>query len=384
MRTGRRFALGAGAFALLALLTFALPIPEWRTGELASPPLPTVEGGPAVSLPARVWIDTDAACGVGRTTDPDDCFAIVLLARAREVEVVGISSVHGNAPLAQTDSITRELVALLRRDGDAAPLVYRGSAESAAESGTITPAPAHAALRKALQDGPLTLVALGPLTNVAAALTNRPDLRGSVGRMVAVMGRRPGHLFHPAEGEGEGGILFGHGPVFSDFNYEQDRLAATKVLGMRLPPTLVPYAAARQVSLTAADLARLERQGGAPAWVAERAGDWLDYWNDDIGLPGFYPFDLLAGAYLLAAERFDCAYADAWISRDLRLWGRLWGPWAVLVRPRGARAAEPRARAPVIYCERIDPELHRWLMTRLARVDANAADGVGHAPRPPR
>ena len=89
MRTAGRLGVGAAVLALLLLLSFALPIKEWRTGELAAPPLPIVAGGPPVTLPARVWIDTDAACGVGRTTDPDDCFAILLLAQARAVEVVG-------------------------------------------------------------------------------------------------------------------------------------------------------------------------------------------------------------------------------------------------------------------------------------------------------
>ncbi len=353
MRTAGRFALGAAVLALLLLLSFALPVREGRTGELAAPPLPTVAGGPPVTLPARLWIDTDAACGAGRTTDPDDCFAILLLARAAGVEIVGVSTVQGNAPLPQTDSVTRELVGALQREGSRGPPVHRGAG------------PATAALRQALEEGPLTLVALGPLTNVAAALENRPDLQANVGRLVGVMGRRPGHLFHPAEGEGTGGILFGHGPVFGDFNFEQDRAAATLVLGMRLPTTLVPYDAAREVLLTESDLARLERRGGAAAWVAERARGWLDYWKADVGLPGFYPFDLLAGAYVIAADRFDCAEAEAWITRDLRLWGRLWGPWAVLVQPQGIRPAEPKVHGPVLYCERPAPELHRWLMTTL-------------------
>ncbi|MGH7516527.1 MAG: nucleoside hydrolase [Gemmatimonadales bacterium] len=278
MRTAGRFALAAAVLALFLLLSFALPIKEWRTG----------------------------------------------------------------------DSVTRALLAFLGRDGRPAPPVYRGSAEPIAGNGTVAVAPAHAALRKALEDGPLTLVAIGPLTNVAAALDRRPDLRANVGRLVAVMGRRPGHLFHPAEGEGKGGILFGHGPVFRDFNFEQDRAAAIMVL-----------------LLTEADLARLERRVGAAAWVAERARSWLDYWRDDVGLPGFYPFDLLAGAYLLTAERFDCAEAEASISRDLRLWGRLWGPWAVLAHPKGTMPAEPRVHGPVVYCERVAPELHQWLMARL-------------------
>ena len=214
MRITRRIAVGAGLLVLLALLTFAFPIREWRTGELAAPPLPVVDGGPHVAIPPRVWIDTDAACGAGRTTDPDDCFAIVLMALAPEVDLVGISTVAGNASLDVTDSTTRALIAKIARGRRAVP-VYRGPASAPP-------------LVKALDQGPLTLIALGPLTNLDAVLHGRPELRAKVGRLVAVMGRRPGHLFHPAEGEGKGGILFGHGPVFSDFNFEQDRVAAIR------------------------------------------------------------------------------------------------------------------------------------------------------------
>lgn len=108
------------------------------------------------------------------------------------------------------------------------------------------------------------------LTNVAAPLRGRPDLLDHVSRLVAVMGRRRGHLFHPGEGSGRG-ILFGHGPVFRDFNYDQDRDAAAAVLGFGLPTTLIPYEAAWEVALDASDLARLEQAGPASAWVAARA-----------------------------------------------------------------------------------------------------------------
>jgi inosine-uridine nucleoside N-ribohydrolase len=153
--------------------------------------------------------------------------------------------------------------------------------------------------------------------------------------------------------------------VFSDFNYEQDKRAAALVFGMALPTTLIPYDVARQVLITQADLARLDRSGGAAAWVVERAGDWLDYWADEIGLPGFYPFDLLAAAYVLSPERFDCADAEAGIRRDLRLWGRLWGPRAVLVEPKVQTARGSGVRTPVVYCERIAPGLVGFLTSRL-------------------
>jgi purine nucleosidase len=103
--------------AILALATFAIPLPTWRTGELPVPSLDLVKGGPAVRVPERIWIDTDAACGHGRTTDPDDCLAILLLARAPGAEIVGFSTVFGNAPLAVTDRITRDLMAILEQGG---------------------------------------------------------------------------------------------------------------------------------------------------------------------------------------------------------------------------------------------------------------------------
>jgi purine nucleosidase len=374
MRMARGFILIVIALVVLGLATFAIPVPVWRTGELQAPPLPVIESGPAVGLPERVWIDTDAACGNGRATDPDDCFALLVLTQAPGLEIVGVSTVFGNAPLDVTDRTTRDLMAAIGRTGDRVPPVYRGLAGpvTGTHDGAPDPAapdPARAALRDALAHGPLTLVALGPLTNVAAALEGRPDLLPNVGHLVAVMGRRPGHLFHPAEATG-GGILFGHGPVFRDFNFDMDRAAATAVARMRIPTTLVPYDAARNLSLTGPDLAAMERGGGAAAWIAARARGWLDYWARDVGRDGFYPFDLLAAAYVIEPELFDCAEASTWIGRDDRLWN-VWfhDPPALLVGRRDDTPADVQASAPAFYCPRIAPRLHGWLIKRLVSAD---------------
>ena len=408
--TLRRVALVLGltvsALVVLLVVSLALPVRVWRTGEQPAPPLPVVDGGPVVRMPARIWIDTDAACGHGRnqdrstsrTTDPDDCLAILLLLEDSAIEVVGISTVHGNAALSITDRTTRDLIDQLTRDGIAPPPVHRGSARSTGDnSDDGAREPAHAALRQALRDGPMTVIALGPLTNLAAALDGHPELQPNVVRLVSVMGRRPGHIFHPAEGAGTGGILFGHGPVFTDFNFAQDPVAARRVLAMALPTTFIPYEAARGMSLDAADLAGMAARGGAAAWTAAGAEPWLDYWREDIGRPGFYPFDLVAAAYVLAPERFDCAQARAWIGEDAELWHLFSAPEALLVGPdqnRPSRIETPTpsapqtevasgqlqpsqlqpsqpqtahtpGRTPVIYCPQISPNLEPWLVARL-------------------
>jgi purine nucleosidase len=374
MRMARGFILILIALVIFGLATFAIPLPVWRTGELQVPPLPVIEGGPAVRLPERVWIDTDAACGHGRATDPDDCFALLALIRAPGLEIVGVSTVFGNAPLDVTDRTTRDLMAVVERTGNRVPPVYRGSAGPVTEAhgGAPDPAapdPARAALRDALARGPLTMAALGPVTNVAVALEGRPDLLPNVGRLVAVMGRRPGHLFHPAEASG-GGILFGHGPVFRDFNFDMDRAAATAVVKMRPPMTFVPYDVARNLSLTGPDLAAMERGGGTAAWIAARARGWLDFWARDVGRDGFYPFDLLAAAYVIEPGLFDCAEAGTWIGRDDRLWN-VWfhDPPALLVGRRDDTPDDVQASAPALYCPRIAPRLHDWLMRRLTSAD---------------
>lgn len=360
----RAFGVILGIPLLLLAASFALPVRVWRTGELPAAQLPVVAGGPVVELADRVWVDTDAACGAAAATDVDDCLALALLAGSPERRIVGVSTVHGNAPLAVTDRTVRQLVAAVAWPGGAAPAVVRGAAGALEPATQGLQAPATAALRRALAEGPLTLLALGPLTNVAAALDGRPDLQRNVRRLVAVMGRRPGHLFHPAEGRGHG-MLFGHGPVFSDLNLRQDPEAAARVLQMELPWTLVPYEAGRQVTLGAAELLRLSAAGGAAAWTAVRADGWLRFWRDEVGLDGFYPFDLLAAAYAVEPALFDCAAAAAWVARDRLLFGRLYSPISLLVGLEPERPREVRAEGEVVYCPGVDPRLAAWSMERL-------------------
>lgn len=353
--------------AALLPLTCTVPVRNWRTGESEDRPLPLVRGGPHVDRPSRVWIDTDAACN-GLNGDPDDCFAMLVLLHSPDVEIVGISTVFGNAPLSVVDRTTRDLVG--RVSGSPEILVHSGSA-TALEAERATPIePAHAALERALERGPLTIVSLGPLTNVAATLRRRPDLVDNIGLLVLVMGRRPGHVFHPAEGRNSSGILFGHGPIFRDFNFAKDRTSAAIVLRLAERISLTPYAAARDVMVTGPDLARMGGGSPAAAWLAERARPWLDYWEEDIGLPGFYPFDALAALYVLHPQQFSCAKTFAWIAEDDRLpmpWRVALGSTGLLVGLEADRPQAVRASGSVTYCGGVGDGLKDLLMDLLTR-----------------
>jgi purine nucleosidase len=349
-------------------LSCTVSVRSWRTGESEERPLPLVQDGPHVDRPSRVWIDTDAAC-IGLHADPDDCLAILTLMYSPGIEIVGISTVFGNAPLSVVDRTTRALVGRIAGYSDT--LVQSGSSTALESERPTSIEPAHAALERALESGPLTIVSLGPLTNVAATLQRRPDLADNIGLLVTVMGRRPGHVFHPAEGRSSSGILFGHGPIFRDFNFAKDRTSAAIVLQRVERISLMPYAAARGVMVTRRDLARMRGGPRAAAWLAERAGPWLDYWEEDIGLPGFYPFDALAALYVLHPQEFSCAKVSAWIAEDDRLpmlWRVALGSTGLLVSLESDRPQTTLASGSVTYCGEAGDGLKDLLIDLLTRL----------------
>src|SRR3990170_742714 len=152
-------------------------------------------------MPRKILFDTDP--GV------DDAMALLFALRSPELEVVGVTTVYGNAEVEQT---TRNALRVLdvagRRDipvasGAARPLVraYRGKRSHIhgedALGNTFLPPPSTRPLDIAAADfivrialaqpGEITLVAVGPLTNLALAARLDPRVV-SVVRQVIVMG----------------------------------------------------------------------------------------------------------------------------------------------------------------------------------------------------
>lgn len=172
----------AGILVILAsvilVLSLMVPFKVWRTGELSTEPIQVRPAEPFGTSPVRVWIDTDAACGQGQRTDPDDCLAILLLAQQDHIHLVGVSTIFGNARLNETDRVTRDLIDVIEKSGRRTVPVYSGTPEPLNESIKVAHRhEAHEALRNALKE-PLVIVALGPLTNIAIALKYHPPTAG--------------------------------------------------------------------------------------------------------------------------------------------------------------------------------------------------------------
>jgi hypothetical protein len=132
---------------------------------------------------------------------------------------------------------------------------------------------------------------------------------------------------------------------------------------------MVPYEAARQVLLTSADVESLAAGGGAGAWVAARSRAWLRYWRDDIGLDGFYPFDLVAAAFVLQPGFFDCAAVPSWISPSpLPAW--LGFGNSLFVGLEREQPADARTAHAVTYCPVVHEGLRDWLLRELRAAPA--------------
>lgn len=107
-----------GIVAILIMAALAVPVKVWRTGEVPLPALRHLPPASGTLKPARVWVDTDAACGTGKHRDSDDCLALLSLAGAAHIHIAGISTVFGNAPVTEADRVVRTLVQTMSSGAD--------------------------------------------------------------------------------------------------------------------------------------------------------------------------------------------------------------------------------------------------------------------------
>ncbi len=236
-----------------------------------------------------VWIDTDPSVARGGH-EVDDGLALVQAFHSSALKVRGVSVVFGNAPLSAAFPIAQRLV----RDFGPPGLKVASGAASANDLGVETDA--SRALAAALRREKMTIVMLGPATNVATVLRNHPELRNRIKKIVAVAGRRPNQRFSTSS----------RAPAFRDFNFELDAPSFQVLLDSHVALVLAPWEISSKVWMRGADLANLRSSDVSLAWVLDAAEDWLVYWQDSLAAEGFNPFDTLAVGYAISPDGFRC------------------------------------------------------------------------------
>jgi len=212
----------------------------------------------------RIILDTDIG------TDPDDCLALALVLASRELELVALTTVYGDVALR-----ARIALKLLRlrgiQDGLPValgadrPLLRRRPVYWAGHEGRGLLAPGDEVLQPSKQHavdliveavmarpGEITLVAIGPLTNVALAFLREPRLAGSLAGLVLMGGV-------------VGGAHARHLPL-TEHNFRSDPEAAGIVLRAfpaGAPLTIVPLDVTTQVRIRSHDLTRIRAAGDA-------------------------------------------------------------------------------------------------------------------------
>lgn len=244
-------------------------------------------------------------------TDPgiDDAIAIFLALAAPELDVVGLTTVFGNCAV---NVATRNALALLeiagRGDipvatgaGDPLATGYLGAIphihgeDGLGDSGLLAepsgrPLDMSAAEFLCRHAPGATILALGPLTNLALALRLRPELDTLV-RDVVVMG---GNALVP-----------GNATPAAEANMMNDPEAADVVFGARWPITMVGLDVTHKVIM---DGARIDAVTSADTPTARLLKGAIPLYRRFLervsGLDGIYLHDPSAAAYLLDPSLF--------------------------------------------------------------------------------
>ncbi len=237
----------------------------------------------------------------------DDAMALLLAFASPEVDLVAVTTVHGNTTLANTTANALKILELAGRTevpvarGADRPLTREPQVGEHVHGATgldgpdlpeptMTVVEPHAVdflagtLRAA--QTPITLIPTGPLTNIALLLAQHPDVADKIERIV-LMG---------------GAIAEGNVTPAAEFNIWVDPEAAARVFASGIDTTMVGLDVTHQALMTSEHAETLRAAGRVGEVVAEL---WAFYHQHHIRVydfPGTPVHDALAVAHVIDAR----------------------------------------------------------------------------------
>ena len=263
--------------------------------------------------PRKILIDTDPGI--------DDAMAIFYALESPSLEVVGLTTVFGNAHTSVCTTNALKLLEITGRTdipvapGVDAPLAmpYRGPVAFVhGEDGqgdvflpppTTSPLSIDAAtfIIDTVMNAPgeITLVALGPLTNVAAAMQIEPSLTSQLAEIVLMGGNA---------------FVGGNASPAAEANILNDPEAADIVFGADCPIVMAGLDVTEQTVMTSADLARMATFDNPRArHLSAIVPFYQGFYRDRLGLDGICVHDSSTISYLLAPELYT------WVEYPIRV-----------------------------------------------------------------
>jgi len=336
---------------------------------------------PSSRAPRRVIIDTDP--GV------DDAFALLLAMRSPELKIEGITPVAGNVPLDLTLPNALRMTEIAGRDdipvaaGAKSPLMRRLVTATYAHGenglgGTVFPEPkrkpvadpASVFIEQIVRKYPheVTLITLGPLTNVATALNSDPELASLVPGVVMMGGSLSGGNITPA----------------AEFNIYVDPEAARIVFQSGIPITMVGLDVTRRTSLTEEHYKTLSAvQNPVSQAAAKIARNAIDHTRSQGFLVGPNMHDSLAVAAFLDPSilKWKNYYVDIEVMGELTAGQTLgYSPTSGDLRRKpemekeAAEKMQIRGSAPTLASNRTSPVLReKYVPNTKVAVDLDSA-----------
>jgi inosine-uridine nucleoside N-ribohydrolase len=329
----------------------------------------------------RVIIDTDP--GV------DDAFALLLAMRSPELKIEAITPVAGNVPLELTLPNALRMVETAGRTdipvaaGAKTPLMRRLVTATYAHGenglgGAVFPEPTTKPVATPAPDlirqivrkypGEVTLITIGPLTNIATALNSDAELAGMIRALVMMGGSLSGGNITPA----------------AEFNVYVDPEAARIVFQSGIPVTMVGLDVTRKTSLTDEHVRVLEAAQNPVSQAAARIGRNAINHNRERGyLVGPNMHDSLAVAGFLdpAILKLQEYYVDVETTGELTAGATLgYSPMAGDLRRRPGMEADAaamnmpiRGSAPTLASTRTSPVLReKYIPNAKVAVDVDS------------
>lgn len=268
----------------------------------------TAIGHAQVQDAEKVWIDTDIAIGkFGR--DVDDGIALIMALKSDKLEIMGISLVRWPN---YGYKVTQKLLGWYN-NGPEIP-VYKGV--TSANLTNYDQNEAVDAMAEALRKHEMTIIALGPVSNIALMLQKYPELAPRIKNVVWCAGRQANQKFAPGNGKVN----------VCDCNFEEDPEAAQILIDSDINITLSGYEPASNIYLSKTDIAPLKSSNHkGDRWLYKQLSKWLKIWRIGIGsTEGFIPFDAITLGSFINSDYMqmyeDIPVQISELKNDSRLW----------------------------------------------------------------